>query len=381
LKRLKFQSWPIAQPGLHPMMNQENLMAEPVLVAETLVNPAGDLIIQAAKDEALLVVAKILDKFETLLLDLDGVIYEGGRAIVDAIESISAIQAKGIQVGYITNNASRTSEAIAEQLRSFGLELRVDDVITSAQAGAGLLKQIVPAGSKVLVVGGEGLRSNVSLAGFQIVESSKDSPAAVIQGFDPSVGWKHLAEASYAIQQGAKWVATNQDWTIPREEGLAPGNGTLVSAVHTAVGQLPVVAGKPEKAIFETALAQFGASSAVYIGDRLDTDVLGANRAGIGSALVMTGVTTRKELLAAKADFRPTFILGTLKDLLGSYQAPVKTKRGYKLGSTEVELLGQKVLVSFGDPKSLEALKCACLTIWDSGQPIHTLDVEQALYE
>jgi ribonucleotide monophosphatase NagD (HAD superfamily) len=277
------------------------------------------------------VVAKILDKFETLLLDLDGVIYEGGRAIVDAIESISAIQAKGIQVGYITNNASRTSEAIAEQLRSFGLELRVDD--------------------------------------------------AVIQGFDPSVGWKHLAEASYAIQQGAKWVATNQDWTIPREEGLAPGNGTLVSAVHTAVGQLPVVAGKPEKAIFETALAQFGASSAVYIGDRLDTDVLGANRAGIGSALVMTGVTTRKELLAAKADFRPTFILGTLKDLLGSYQAPVKTKRGYKLGSTEVELLGQKVLVSFGDPKSLEALKCACLTIWDSGQPIHTLDVEQALYE
>jgi HAD superfamily hydrolase (TIGR01450 family) len=339
------------------------------------------LIIQAAKDEVHLVAAKVFDKFETLLLDLDGVIYEGGRAIVDAIESISAIQAKGIQVGYITNNASRTSEAIAEQLRSFGLDLGVDDVITSAQAGAGLLKQIVPAGSKVLVVGGEGLRSNVSLAGFQVVESSKDSPAAVIQGFDPSVGWRQLAEASYAIQNGAKWVATNQDWTIPREEGLAPGNGTLVSAVHTAVGQLPIVAGKPEKAIFETALSQFGSSSAVYVGDRLDTDVLGANRSGIGSALVMTGVTTRKELLAAKPDSRPAYILETLKDLLTSYQAPVKTKRGYKLGSAEVELLGQKVLVSYGDPKSLEALKCACLTIWDSEAPIHTLDVEQALYE
>jgi glycerol-1-phosphatase len=219
------------------------------------------------------------------------------------------------------------------------------------------------------------------LAGFKIVDSSKDSPAAVIQGFDPSVGWQHLAEASYAIQNGAKWVATNQDWTIPREEGLAPGNGTLVSAVHTAVGQLPVVAGKPEKAIFETALAQFGTSSAVYIGDRLDTDVLGANRAGIGSAMVMTGVTSRKELLAAKPDSRPAYILETLKDLLSNYQAPVKTKRGYKLVNVEVELLGQKVLVSFGDPKSFEALKCACLTIWDSGQPIHTLDVEQALYE
>jgi len=327
------------------------------------------------------VVAKVLDTFETLLLDLDGVIYEGNRAIVDAVESISELRAKGIQIGYVTNNASRTSEAIAEQLRAFGLELKAEDVITSAQAGAGLLKQIVPAGSKVLVVGGEGLRSNVSLAGFQVVESSKELPAAVIQGFDPSVGWKNLAEASYAIQNGAKWVATNQDWTIPREEGLAPGNGTLVSAVHTAVGQLPVVAGKPEKAIFETALSRFGSSSAVYVGDRLDTDVLGANRAGIVSALVMTGVTTRKELLAAKDDSRPTYILGTLKELLTGYQQPTKTKRGYKLGNAEVELLGKKILVSFGDPKSLEALKCACLTIWDSGQPIHTLDVESALYE
>ena len=325
--------------------------------------------------------AKVLDNFETLLLDLDGVIYEGGRTIVDAIESITALKAKGVQVGYVTNNASRTSEAIAKQLRDFGLELNAEDVITSAQAGALLLKNLVPHGSKVLVVGGEGLRSNVLLAGFKIVDSSKDSPVAVIQGFDPSVGWQHLAEASYAIQNGAKWVATNQDWTIPREEGLAPGNGTLVSAVHTAVGQLPIVAGKPEKAIFETALAQFGTSRAVYIGDRLDTDVLGANRAKIGSALVMTGVTTRKELLAAKPDSRPGYILETLKDLLGSYQAPVKTKRGYKLGSTEVELLGQKVLVSYGDPKSFEALKCACLTIWDSAQPIHTLEVEQALYE
>jgi glycerol 3-phosphatase-2 len=339
------------------------------------------LIIQVAKDEVLLVAAKVLDKFETLLLDLDGVIYEGGRAIVDSVESITTLKAKGVQVGYVTNNASRTSEAIAKQLKDFGLALDAEDVITSAQAGALLLKDLVPTGSKVLVVGGEGLRSNVSLAGFEIVESSKDSPVAVIQGFDPSVGWKQLAEASYAIQNGAKWVATNQDWTIPREEGLAPGNGTLVSAVHTAVGQLPVVAGKPEKAIFETALSHFGTSSAIYVGDRLDTDVLGANRSGIGSALVMTGVTTRKELLAAKPDSRPAYILETLKDLLGNYQAPVKTKRGYKLGSAEVELLGQKVLVSFGDPRSLEALKCACLTIWESGQPIHTLDVEQALYE
>jgi HAD superfamily hydrolase (TIGR01457 family) len=327
------------------------------------------------------VAAKLFDQFETLLLDLDGVIYEGKNAIVEAVESITAISSTGIKVGYVTNNSSRKPETIADQLRGFGIELSKDDVVSSAQAGVELLASMIPKGSKVLVVGGDGLRSEVQAAGFELVALSDDQPAAVIQGFAPEVGWKDLAEASYSIQRGAKWVATNQDWTIPREKGLAPGNGTLVSAVHTAVGQLPVVAGKPERAIFETAIRKFEAKSAIYVGDRLDTDVAGANKAGLGSALVMTGVTTRKELLAAKPDSRPTFILETLKDLLSSYQAPVKTKRGYKLGSAEVELLGQKVLVSFGDPKSLEALKCACLTIWESGQPIHTLEVEQALYE
>jgi len=327
------------------------------------------------------VVAKVFNQFETVLFDLDGVIYEGENAIVDSVDSIASIRNSGIKVGYITNNSSRKPETIAQQLRGFGLELSEEEVISSAQAGVELLMTMIPAGSKVLVVGGEGLRSKVIEAGFELVSSSDDAPAAVIQGFAPEVGWKDLAEASYSIQRGAKWVATNQDWTIPREKGLAPGNGTLVSAVHTAVGQLPAVAGKPERAIFETAMREFKAESAIYVGDRLDTDVVGANKAGLGSGLVMTGVTTRKELLAAKADSRPTYILGTLKDLLSPYREPVKTKRGYKLGDCEVELLGEKVVVRFGDPKSLDALKAACFTIWSSGTPIHLLDVESALYE
>jgi glycerol 3-phosphatase-2 len=327
------------------------------------------------------VVAKVFNQFETVLFDLDGVIYEGENAIVDSVDSIASIRNSGIKVGYITNNSSRKPETIAQQLRGFGLELSEEEVISSAQAGVELLMTMIPAGSKVLVVGGEGLRSKVIEAGFELVSSSDDAPAAVIQGFAPEVGWKDLAEASYSIQRGAKWVATNQDWTIPREKGLAPGNGTLVSAVHTAVGQLPAVAGKPERAIFETAMREFKAESAIYVGDRLDTDVVGANKAGLGSGLVLTGVTTRKELLAAKADSRPTYILGTLKDLLSPYREPVKTKRGYKLGDCEVELLSEKVVVSFGDPKSLDALKAACLTIWSSGTPIHLLDVESALYE
>jgi ribonucleotide monophosphatase NagD (HAD superfamily) len=203
----------------------------------------------------------------------------------------------------------------------------------------------------------------------------------VIQGFAPDVAWKHLAEAAFAIQRGAKWVATNSDWTLPQDRGLAPGNGTLVSAVHTAVGQLPVVAGKPEPAIFHTAIKQFASTSALFVGDRIDTDIIGANRAGLDSALVMTGVSTRKELLGIEAAGRPTFILETLADLLKPYQAAKQIKRGFECLGVEVELLGNKVVVTHGDPKSIGALRAACAVIWGSNQPIYALEVEPALYE
>ena len=133
--------------------------------------------------------AKIFDQFETLLLDLDGVIYEGKNAVAEAVESITAISSTGIKVGYITNNSSRKPETIADQLRGFGIELSNDDVISSAQAGVELLATMIPKGSKVLVVGGEGLRFEVQAAGFELVELSDDKPAAVIQGFAPEVGW------------------------------------------------------------------------------------------------------------------------------------------------------------------------------------------------
>jgi ribonucleotide monophosphatase NagD (HAD superfamily) len=232
-----------------------------------------------------------------------------------------------------------------------------------------------------LVVGGEGLRARVTEGGFQLVSDSGDRPDAVIQGFAPDVSWRDLAEAAFSIQHGAKWVATNQDWTLPQEKGLAPGNGTLVSAVHTAVGQLPIVAGKPEPAIFHTALEHFGAKKALFIGDRIDTDITGANRAGIDSVLVLTGVSTRKEVIGIKPEGRPTYIIGSMAELLKPYKAPKKTKRGYSCDGSEVELLENKVVVTFGDPQSLGALRAACAVIYNSGLPIYALDVETALYE
>ena len=323
----------------------------------------------------------IWGKYDTLLLDLDGVVYEGKNAIDPAPSVINGFQDSGVKVGYVTNNSSRRPEEIADQLVGFGVQTLPSQVIGSAEIGAELLATLVPAGSKVLVVGGDGLRSAVQNAGFELVVSSDDNPAAVIQGFAPDVAWHHLAEASYAIQRGAKWVATNQDWTIPREKGMAPGNGTLVSAIHTAVGILPPVAGKPEPEIFHAAVRKLGAGAPLFVGDRIDTDIIGANRAGIPSVVVMTGVATRKEFLGLKPENRPTYILGNLGELTREYQEPKATKRGYKCGKALVEMLGNKVRVIDGDPKSLEALKAACAVIYNAELPIYALDVEPALYE
>lgn len=326
------------------------------------------------------VVARLIDQFDSVLFDLDGVVYLGAKAVPHAIESINRLQSEGKIVGYVTNNSSRKPETIAEQLNGFGLSVEPNQVIGSARAGARMLAERVAPGSKVLVVGGEGLRFEVAQLGFEIVSRADENPAAVIQGFAPDVGWTHLAEAAFAIQRGAIWLATNQDWTIPREGGIAPGNGTLVSAVHTAVGILPDFAGKPFAPIFQSALDQLGIQKPLFVGDRLDTDIRGAHNFGMASACVMTGVSSRRELIGARVEDRPDFIVEDLRSLFLDYQEPRKTKRGMALNRVEVELLGTKVLVTAGDPRSLDALKVATQLIWNSSIPIYGLEVEEALH-
>jgi glycerol 3-phosphatase-2 len=327
------------------------------------------------------VAKSLIEGYDALFADLDGVVYEGGKAIEHAVETLVKLGDRGLQVGYVTNNSSRKPETIADQISGYGISVSPEQVVSSGQTGVELLKTLVPTGSKVLVVGGEGLRTYTEAGGFELVEDSTQKPDAVIQGFSPDVSWKHLAEAAYSIQNGAKWVATNQDWTIPQERGIAPGNGTLVSAVHTAVGQLPLVAGKPEVAIFQTAKERFGSKRPLFVGDRIDTDILGSNRAGIDSVLVMTGISKPKEMLATKEDSHPTYVIQDLRELLVPYVHPKKTKFGYSLRNAEVELLGNKVRVVSGVPKSLDVLRCACFVIWNSGFAIHALDVDASIYE
>ena len=237
----------------------------------------------------------------------------------------------------------------------------------------------------MLVVGGDGLVAEVEKAGFVVTRSAEDAPAAVVQGFAPEVGWTQLAEAAFALkvpedEGGIPWIATNTDWTIPQARGIAPGNGTLVSAVHTAVGRLATVAGKPEAPIFDEAVARFGARHPLFLGDRLDTDILGANRAGIASALVLTGIDRPKHVLAAPPDSRPTFILGDLRELHEPYpevrvRDGVVTVRGAK-----VRIDGPDVrIVSEGD-RPIDLLRAGAAAIWDTGRAIFGFRVPERLY-
>jgi glycerol 3-phosphatase-2 len=317
---------------------------------------------------------------DAVLADLDGVVYKGADAIPFAVDSLN-LAAETMRVGYITNNASRTDASVAGHLSDLGLAVRPEDVVTSPQAAVVLLADLVPAGATILVIGGEGLTSEVERAGFTVTRSAEDSPAAVIQGFAPTVGWEQLAEASFALHTGIPWVATNTDWTIPVARGIAPGNGTLVSAVHTAVGRLPVVAGKPERAIFDAATARFGSANALFLGDRLDTDIAGANAAGMDSAHVLTGIDRAKQLLAADPKLRPQYILGDLRELHLPYPATAVAKNGtHSVRRAKVRLDGDSVVIVDAGDDATDLLRAACSVIWSSGRAIYGLDVPESLY-
>ena len=322
-----------------------------------------------------------LDGTDVLFADLDGVIYTGEKAVPYAVDALNSAPCR---VAYITNNASRTPEAVAEHLRELGLQLDSTDVVSSPQAAVKLLATLVPAGSTILVVGGEGLIREVENAGFRVTDSANDNPAAVIQGFAPTVGWVHLAEASFALHTGIPWVATNTDWTIPVARGVAPGNGTLVSAVHLAVGRLPVFAGKPERAIFDLAAERFDAHNALVVGDRLDTDILGANRAGMRSALVLTGIDGPKQVLAATEDLQPTYILGDLRELSQPYpESTVTEKNGtttVTVGDSVVTMTENVVRAKKKGSSSLNLLRAGATAIYRSGLRIYGLDVDPAIY-
>jgi HAD superfamily hydrolase (TIGR01450 family) len=232
-----------------------------------------------------------------------------------------------MHLAFITNNAARPPGQVAEHLRELGVDAEAADVVTSAQAAARLLARHVPPGSAVFVIGGPGLHDALLELGLQPVVDLEDDPVAVVQGYGPDMPWRQVIDGAILVHEGLPWVASNMDLTVPTPRGQGPGNGALVELVARYAGRRPLVAGKPERPLFEETLTRVGGERPLVIGDRLDTDIEGARNVGWDSLLVMTGVTTMRDLAALTRPARPTY-LGADLGCLALPVAPVTVEDG-----------------------------------------------------
>jgi glycerol-1-phosphatase len=315
----------------------------------------------------------LCEAYDAALYDLDGVLYLGSGPIGHAAASVAAARAAGMRTAFVTNNASRRPAAVAELLTGLGIPAEATDVVTSAQAATRLLRERLAAGAQVLVVGAAGLAEEVELAGFAAVRVAGPEVAAVVQGYDPGTGWGALAEGCVALLSGALWVATNTDNTLPSPRGPLPGNGAMVAALQVATGCEPLVAGKPEPALHLESVARVGAVRPLVIGDRLDTDVLGAVRGGADSLLVLTGVVDVRTAISAPRGMRPTFVATDLRGLLAA-QPPVE------MGESTASCADSRADYDGGTVRvrgsGTTALRAACALAWacaDAGRPVATL--------
>ncbi|THA52612.1 HAD-IIA family hydrolase [Streptomyces sp. A1136] len=320
--------------------------------------------------------------YDTALLDLDGVVYAGGRAIAHAVESLGTARAEGMHLAYVTNNALRTPDAVAEHLCELGIPTEAREVITSAQAVARLIADQVAAGSKVLVIGGEGLRVALRERGLVPVESADEEDlAAVVQGYGgPELAWGRFAEASYAVNRGVPWYASNTDLTIPGARGIAPGNGAAVEVVRIATGAEPQVAGKPLPPMHRETVLRTGAQRPLVVGDRLDTDIEGAFNGDVDSLLVLTGVTDAARLLRAEPKHRPTYVDRDLRGLLTGQPEVVAAGDGFRCGAWTAVASGDGLTLRGEEGDPLDGLRALCAAAWTAaGEGSSKLDAGKAL--
>jgi HAD superfamily hydrolase (TIGR01450 family) len=313
----------------------------------------------------------LLGGHDLLLLDLDGVLYVGDQPVEGAAAALTQVRDRGVPVAFVTNNAARTPQVVAEQLRGMGVEASAQEVVTSAMAAAQRLADDLEPGSAVLVVGGEGVRHALIDAGLRPVTAAEDHPVAVVQGWSAEVGWRMFAEATVAVRAGARWVATNLDPTLPSPRGPLPGNGSMVAALATALGRSPEAVGKPEPALFQTALRLSTGERPLVVGDRLDTDIAGARAAGIPSLLVLTGVSAPIDLVSAPPGSRPDYVGRDLGALDRTQTAVDVDEPGNRAtcGGWVLRRVGDGVEIetragSAGDSDGLDGLRSLCGLAW-----------------
>ena len=307
----------------------------------------------------------LLAQHDALLLDLDGTIWEGGRAIPGAVD---AILDADLPAMYVTNNASRAPGLVAEKLSELGLPVGVNEVLTSAQAAVELAAEQLEPGDRVLVLGTPSFRELAREAGFPVVDSARDEPRAVLHGHNPETGWAQLSEAALALRAGAVYIASNLDSSLPSERGLLVGNGSMVAAVTNATGVVPVAAGKPGPRLFHSAAAKLGSTAPLAVGDRLDTDIEGGNAADIPTFQVLTGVSGPHDLLRAPKHQRPTYVGESMLEL----NLPAPALRPGAQGGFTARLDAGDLLLDLGRPEStpVQALRTALEVVWASEHPI-----------
>ncbi len=307
---------------------------------------------------------RLCDIYDVALLDLDGVVYLGSDPISGAAGYLGQARDNGMRLAYVTNNASRRAGEVAELLSGMGVPATADDVVTSGQAAAALLRRRLSPGSAVLVVGSEALAGEVAAVGLSPVRSADPLPAAVVQGYVAETSWRDLAEATIAVRGGAWWVATNTDSTLPSARGPLPGNGALVAAVGLATGKTPEVVGKPYPQLHSESVRRTGARRPLVVGDRLDTDVQGAVTAGADSLLVLTGVATPAETLAAPRHQQPSYLAEDLRGLLEKH-VPVVADRGRaQCGGFGVRTVDDRLVLHGSGTERVDALRALCAVTW-----------------
>lgn len=219
------------------------------------------------------------------VVDLDGVIWLADRPIPHGDDAVARARAGGVRLLFVTNNSSLTVGQYVEKLEGMGIDVPPDDIVTSAQAAAGLLEP----GTSAVICAGDGVTEALGERG---VEVRAEGPAdALVIGWHRDFDFARLTVACRAVWGGASFLATNRDATYPTPDGLLPGAGSLVAAVAFATGAEPTVAGKPNQPVAELLLARAGGRVDLVVGDRLDTDGLLARRLGVPFGLVLSGVT------------------------------------------------------------------------------------------
>jgi 4-nitrophenyl phosphatase len=254
------------------------------------------------------------------VFDMDGVLYRGDAQLPGVVDLINALEIRDIPYMLATNNSMSTPASYVKKLAKMGISTKPEHILTSATATRVYLNEHLPAGSKIYVIGMPPLSEQLFDDSPHVrSEQPSEDTAAVVIGLDLEFTYAKLKAGAMAIRNGARFIATNTDATLPTEEGLVPGAGSIVRALETAAGRAPITIGKPEPTtlIMSAKAMNLDPTDCVMIGDRLDTDILAGARAGMLTALVLTGVSTRADI--STADVLPDLVFTDLTALLAAF--------------------------------------------------------------